>query len=113
MFSRATPSTLLLGAAVSLTTVVSANAESEHKWCSSENAGCSAIELALPGKVFYQWDAVYHQEKNAMWSNTQILTPACVFRPESAADVAAGIKAVVRTASEFAVRGGAHMAIPV
>ena len=101
MFSHVTPSTLLLGAAVSLTTVSgSVNAESEHKWCSSENAGCSAIELALPGKVFYEWDAVYHQEKNAMWSNTQILTPACVFRPESAADVAAGIKAVVRTASE-------------
>jgi hypothetical protein len=41
------------------------------------------------------------------------MTPGCVFRPQSSAQLAEGIKALAGANAEFAVRGGGHMGIRV
>jgi hypothetical protein len=41
------------------------------------------------------------------------MAPGCVFRPQSSAQLANGIKALVGAGAEFAVRGGGHMGIRV
>ncbi|KAM0276819.1 hypothetical protein ACHAQH_006354 [Verticillium albo-atrum] len=73
--------------------------------------GCAALKLVHPAKVFYPGDAVYEAENKLFWSNTQLMSPKCIFRPVSADDVAAGILNSRLTQTKFAVRGGAHTAI--
>ena len=86
----------------------------ESRTASSFNAGCVALTVALgPSKVFYPTSTVYQYENKQFWSNFQILSPQCVFRPTSAADVAKGIKTLKLVSGTFAVRGGAHMGIKV
>ncbi|GAB1315298.1 hypothetical protein MFIFM68171_05508 [Madurella fahalii] len=43
--------------------------------------GCDLLKQDFPNKVFYAGEAVYEWEKQAFWSNTQILSPSCIFRP--------------------------------
>ncbi|KAK6212316.1 hypothetical protein LQW54_005449 [Pestalotiopsis sp. IQ-011] len=74
-------------------------------------AGCAALELEFPGKTFYPGDDVYEYETQEFWSNTELMSPACVFRPESASDIAASINISTSTSTDFAVRGGGHMGI--
>ncbi|KAM0330774.1 hypothetical protein ACHAQA_003728 [Verticillium albo-atrum] len=73
--------------------------------------GCAALKLVHPAKVFYPGDAVYEYENAAFWSNTQLMSPKCIFRPINAEDVSAGILNSRLTQTKFAVRGGAHTAI--
>lgn len=75
--------------------------------------GCGALEIKFPGKTFYPGDSVYEYEAQEFWSNTELLNPTCIFRPESASDVAAGITLGRETETDFAVRGGGHMGIKV
>ena len=75
--------------------------------------GCNKLKLAHPTKVFFPDEHVYEWENQAFWSNTEIMTPACIFRPSSAQDVSSAIKISQSTQSSFAVRGGGHMAFPV
>jgi hypothetical protein len=77
------------------------------------DSGCAALASVLPSKVFYAGSAVYKYENQEFWSNTEILSPLCIFRPTSAADVAKGIKTLKASAGSFAVRGGGHMGIQV
>ncbi|KAH6688474.1 FAD binding domain-containing protein [Plectosphaerella plurivora] len=74
--------------------------------------GCGALNLVHPSKTFYPGDSTYEYENAQFWSNTQILSPQCIFRPTSATEVAAAILTSRLTQAKFAVRGGAHMAIP-
>ncbi|KAH6660933.1 FAD binding domain-containing protein [Truncatella angustata] len=78
---------------------------------SSGTVGCAALEIKFPGKTFYPGDEVYEYETQAFWSNTELMTPACVFRPESASDISEGIFISKNTETDFAVRGGGHMGI--
>lgn len=75
------------------------------------NLGCAALEAILADKTFQPGQEVYNYEASQFWSNTEILNPACIFRPSSANDVAAAVLAARLTSSKFAVRGGGHMAI--
>ena len=45
------------------------------------------------------------------WSESTILSPWCIFTPETAHDVAGGLKILVESQTHFAVRGGGHMPI--
>ncbi|RDW84878.1 hypothetical protein BP6252_02468 [Coleophoma cylindrospora] len=74
-------------------------------------AGCVALESAFPTKVFYPGSTVYSYENSQFWSNTEILSPICIFRPTSASDIATAFTTIESTAAEFAVRGGGHMGI--
>lgn len=79
----------------------------------STNNGCDALLASLPDRLYFPGSSVYDYEVNNFWSNTEILAPACVFRPESANDVASAVVHLTQNHSEFAVRGGGHMGIKV
>ncbi|KAE8404327.1 hypothetical protein BDV37DRAFT_293988 [Aspergillus pseudonomiae] len=78
---------------------------------SSVSAGCSALKGQVNSAVFSQNTPVYEYEAQNFWSNTEIMSPGCVFRPQSSAQLAQGVKALVDANAQFAVRGGGHMGI--
>lgn len=75
--------------------------------------GCAPLTERFPSKVFYPSSDVYEYENAEFWSNTQLLDPACIFRPSSAKDVSDGIRILDATSGKFAIRGGGHMGIKV
>ncbi|KAJ6144645.1 6-hydroxy-D-nicotine oxidase [Penicillium chermesinum] len=75
------------------------------------SSGCSALHRSLPSSVFAKGSSVYNYEAQNFWSNTEIMSPACVFRPQSSGQLAKGLKALVHEEAQFAVRGGGHMGI--
>ncbi|KAI1857468.1 hypothetical protein JX265_011203 [Neoarthrinium moseri] len=77
----------------------------------SATQSCAALGLKFPSKVFYPGDTVYEYETQAFWSNTELMNPTCVFRPESASDVSGGVGLSRESKTNFAVRGGGHMGI--
>lgn len=78
-----------------------------------KNLGCAALEAIFPNKTFQPGDSVYDYEAKNFWSKTEILNPACVFRPTSSEDVATALLVNQITWTQFAVRGGGHMGIKV
>lgn len=80
---------------------------------SNGDAGCQSLQEAFPGKTFLPGHEVYDYEKTNFWSNHQILSPKCIFRPQSALDVAEAVVALKEDCTPFAVRGGGHMGIKV
>ncbi|KAJ5690414.1 hypothetical protein N7462_004806 [Penicillium macrosclerotiorum] len=77
----------------------------------STSAGCSALKKPLGDSLFFSRSAVYQYETKNFWSNTELLSPGCVFRPQSSSQLAKGLDALVSANAEFAVRGGGHMGI--
>jgi len=75
--------------------------------------GCQALNDIFPSKIFYPGSTVYQWENGEFWSNTELLGPACIFRPTSASDVSKAVLALSMSSSNFAVRGGGHMGIKV
>ncbi|KAL6234349.1 hypothetical protein BDW75DRAFT_168325 [Aspergillus navahoensis] len=73
--------------------------------------GCAALKSKIPNSLFERNSTVYNYESNNFWSNTEIMSPACVFRPESAAELGTAIKLLKESNAQFAVRGGGHMGI--
>ncbi|PWY89649.1 6-hydroxy-D-nicotine oxidase [Aspergillus sclerotioniger CBS 115572] len=73
-------------------------------------SGCTALQY-LSDEVFTPSTDVYKYEAQNFWSNTEIMSPGCVFRPQSAAQLGQGVKALVDANAQFAVRGGGHMGI--
>ncbi|RHZ58929.1 FAD-binding oxidoreductase [Aspergillus thermomutatus] len=73
--------------------------------------GCSALKGNLSGATFYAGNAVYDYETQNFWSNTEIMSPGCVFRPQSSKQLAKGLQKLVKANAQFAVRGGGHMGI--
>lgn len=74
-------------------------------------SGCSALSDLLPVKVFFPGDTVYEYEVENFWSNTQILKPAYIARPNTTEDVSTVIKTSRSTETRFAVRAGGHMPV--
>ncbi|KDN44670.1 hypothetical protein RSAG8_05435, partial [Rhizoctonia solani AG-8 WAC10335] len=71
------------------------------------------LTTALSGeKVFKPSNANYAVENQKYWSSTAVLSPACVFVPESSSDVSAAVNIFVKNNCEFAVRGGGHTTNP-
>ncbi|KAI1337077.1 hypothetical protein F5Y15DRAFT_426217 [Xylariaceae sp. FL0016] len=75
-------------------------------------AGCAELQRAFPSKLFLPGSEVYAHEARSFWSNTELQSPGCVFRPACALDVSAAVRASRRTGTPFAVRGGGHMGVP-
>ncbi|BAE58645.1 hypothetical protein AFCA_006635 [Aspergillus flavus] len=78
---------------------------------SSSSPGCSALKGSVNSSIFYPNTDVYEYEAQNFWSNTEIMSPGCVFRPQSSAQLGEGVKALVDAQAKFAVRGGGHMGI--
>ncbi|GFN16475.1 hypothetical protein AtubIFM55763_010310 [Aspergillus tubingensis] len=75
------------------------------------SAGCKTLNKSLSSAVFAPSSTVYQYEAQNFWSNTEIMSPGCVFRPQSAEELSQGVKALVDAEAQFAVRGGGHMGI--
>ncbi|KAJ5312872.1 hypothetical protein N7508_003702 [Penicillium antarcticum] len=75
------------------------------------SAGCQALRAPLGDALFFKNSAVYKYEATNFWSNTEIMAPGCVFRPQSSQQLAEGIGALAGAHAEFAVRGGGHMGV--
>lgn len=76
--------------------------------------GCRNLKKQFAQDVFAEGHPVFEYETNDQyWSNTEIMSPDCVFRPQSAGQLAQGLKILVESQSQFAVRGGGHMGIRV
>ncbi|CEL11792.1 Putative FAD binding domain protein [Aspergillus calidoustus] len=80
-------------------------------FATADSQGCSTLKSKLSDSVFYPNSSVYKDESTNFWSNTEIMSPACVFRPASAADLGRGIRLLTKKNAKFAVRGGGHMGI--
>lgn len=78
---------------------------------SAAASGCNA--LTGPLRLFFPASLVYQYEANNFWSNTELMAPGCVFRPQSSSQLAQGVKALVDAEAKFAVCGGGHMGIKV
>ncbi|KAF9891613.1 hypothetical protein FE257_003624 [Aspergillus nanangensis] len=80
---------------------------------SSVSPGCTALQAHqhLGDSVFPRNSTVYQYESQEFWSNTEIMSPGCVFRPQSSRQLAAGLRSLVHANAPFAVRGGGHMGI--
>lgn len=77
------------------------------------SSGCNALKGPLGESVFFTDSLVYQYETNNFWSNTELMSPGCVFRPQSSSQLAEGLTALVDAEAKFAVRGGGHMGIRV
>lgn len=85
-----------------------------------DNAGCMALAKKFDNKnleyhVYYEGTDVYSYENSPreFWSNTEILSPSCVFRPTNAEQIGDAVKILRKANIKFAVRGGGHMGIKV
>lgn len=75
--------------------------------------GCQALGDKLSDAVFYSGSPVYSYESQEFWSNTEKMSPGCIFRPQSSSQLAQGLGQLVDVNAQFAVRGGGHMGIRV
>ncbi|CAG8008186.1 unnamed protein product [Penicillium olsonii] len=96
---------------LSLAGVVAASSLSAPTAPASHVSGCSALRAPLGNALFSRGSSVYKYEAANFWSNTELMTPGCVFRPQSSEQLAEGIHALANANAEFAVRGGGHMGI--
>ena len=81
-----------------------------------DNVACQALTKQYNANhVFYEGTDVYNYENShrEFWSNTEILSPSCVFRPTSTDQIAGAVKILTKTNMKFAVRSGGHMGIKV
>jgi FAD/FMN-containing dehydrogenase len=63
-----------------------------------------------PNKVHFTESSKYETALEAIWSaNNREAKPHCIFQPQSAAEVAAGLKAVVASNCPFSIKGGGHL----
>ncbi|PYH40334.1 FAD-binding oxidoreductase [Aspergillus saccharolyticus JOP 1030-1] len=76
----------------------------------SATKGCNVIKGALE-QVYLPNSSVYEYEAQNFWSNTELMSPGCVFRPQTSAQLARGLEKLVAAEAKFAVRGGGHMGI--
>lgn len=77
------------------------------------NNGCGNLDAHFADDIFYPGSDVYTYESQNFWSNTEIMTPTCVFRPKCAGQLAQAVGYLAEGQDKFAVRGGGHMAIRV
>ncbi|KAI4214646.1 MAG: hypothetical protein LQ351_002719 [Letrouitia transgressa] len=78
----------------------------------SYGGACQRIAQQYPALISYPNSTLYETENHLFWSETTVLSPACVFTPSNAQQIANALKVCVQTKTRFAVRGGGHTPIP-
>ncbi|KAI0532408.1 hypothetical protein GGR58DRAFT_507472 [Xylaria digitata] len=73
---------------------------------------CAAIGAIFPNKLFATGTTQFNNQSTAIWSDTCLLTPSCVFLPSSAADISRALPIIKKAGSRFSVRAGGHMPVP-
>lgn len=74
-------------------------------------AACACKELSsiYSSQVILPGSENYTAQANYYWDVRADLSPACVFMPNTADQVATAVKQFVQCDAQFAVRGGGHM----
>ncbi|CAE6515128.1 unnamed protein product [Rhizoctonia solani] len=79
----------------------------------SSDTCCDRLTTTLSAnKVLKLANANYAVENQKYWSSTAILSPACVFVPESPTDVSTAVNIFTENNCQFAIRGGGHTTNP-
>ncbi|KAJ1305443.1 hypothetical protein OPQ81_000453 [Rhizoctonia solani] len=79
----------------------------------SSDACCDQLATAFSKeKLFKPSNPNYQVENQKYWSSTAVLSPACVFAPESSSDVSRAVKIFTNNKCQFAMRGGGHTTNP-
>lgn len=73
---------------------------------------CLALYGLFPKQVSYPESPSYSTTNSQFWDQTCILSPACIFYPASARDVAVALKYLTLVKGRFAVKSGGHFSIP-
>lgn len=73
---------------------------------------CVALHGLFPKQVSYPESPAYNTTNSRFWDQTCILSPACIFYPASARDVAVALKYLTLVKGRFAVKSGGHFSIP-
>jgi len=108
------PSGVHVAAAALSAAVLSAASPSSHKFAAATTF-CHQIDAQPFGQIAYPGQPEYVDSQSTYYtSNERSVAPACVFRPNSTADVARIIKSLSHAsqgpgAPQFAVRSGGHM----
>lgn len=71
---------------------------------------CKLLDAKIPGSVFYPASTTYNSSLSSYYSGQEReLSPGCIFRPTSTAEVSEFVKLVTSSkGTHFAVRGGGH-----
>lgn len=97
-------------------TAIATAAEAEET-CAALSRSCQKLAKQHSDDVFLPGHQVYEYETGPgeFWSNTQLMSPDCVFRPRSSDQLANAVSLLVDLPfdSQFAIRGGGHMPIRV
>ncbi|PVH97976.1 FAD-binding domain-containing protein [Periconia macrospinosa] len=72
---------------------------------------CQQLASKFPNKLFFPNTPTYANESTDYYSSSALLSPWCVFTPESPQDISGALKILTSTRTKFAVRGGGHMPI--
>lgn len=79
----------------------------------SEKIACYKLKLFYPDNTFLPGTPGYAYETQIpYWSATTYSSPACLFVPQNAEQLAHAVTTMTLTLTKFAVRGGGHMPIP-
>ncbi|OBT97055.1 hypothetical protein VE01_04837 [Pseudogymnoascus verrucosus] len=73
---------------------------------------CKLLLNSYSDMILFPTSANYTAETKLFWDIRSDLSPACIFQPDKADEVADGIKILSGCDAQFAVRGGGHMNYP-
>lgn len=72
-------------------------------------AACEALSTSYSSQVLFPNSTNYTAQATDYWDVRADLTPACIFLPTTADQVADAVKTLGAANAQFAVRGGGHM----
>ncbi|KAB8305188.1 hypothetical protein EYC80_004478 [Monilinia laxa] len=73
---------------------------------------CSQLSTSYSENLFFPNNANYTHYNLEAWDKRTNADPACIFRPVTADQVAAGVGIINTCDAQFAIRGGGHMNFP-
>ncbi|QKX55035.1 uncharacterized protein TRUGW13939_02126 [Talaromyces rugulosus] len=73
---------------------------------------CNKLCALYSNLVIFPSSANYTEQATYYWDVRADLSPACIFLPTTANEVATAVKHLVQCNAQFAVRGGGHMNFP-
>jgi hypothetical protein len=76
---------------------------------SEASCACTKLSTLYTDKLLYPNATDYTAEATAYWDLRADLSPACIFLPTTAEEVASAVAELVACNAQFAVRGGGHM----
>lgn len=96
--------TSLVGSAIAIS-----NSSQAITTVSEASCACTKLSTLYPTELLYPNATDYTAEASAYWDLRATLSPACIFLPSTAEEVASAVTELVACDAQFAVRGGGHM----